>query len=558
MLKWHAFVFTHTKLWTTGDSNVGNLSIPELCMMCDVWLIYLGNNKYGELKCKPEILSPLPWLLPVKQKSLSLQYNLDHTAVSPTKDLVVGILDANQSICTLLTLPNSPEMTRIEESKKAITLKPHVETDGETSESPTLEPQPNSSMDIPSSLSMDTPSFDAELTACEPSKDEQCNESRSSNATTNITDKTTATEGELEPKPVETASITTETVHSEKVDNTTTTVVVTGTLKTNDLETDSDSKDKEILANPSLPSPIAIPLTSPPGPQLPHKDPTTTPLEPTNTQINHQVPIKTHSCTVRLEILTESDIIKHVHVHREKDPPVETVEMPVDTHYTRSSTKSKPNRITCHPRTATKAVNYSSQGTEDDGHLSPTPKHQWLSRPRKEPSSSRIKSDSFKKKQPSVTPLRRSPRTALSPVMSNPKNTAKASPAKSAAKATTSSSSTKDAQKGTFKTKSYGLKRSKRACKFGCRMCSVVCASTKELIQHHQQKHNILYCDVCLKAFNNPSSLARHQYSHKELKFKMCWLWTTFCIWEQLTNTQDQSQNHPFPLLCVPELYKEI
>ena len=78
----------------------------------------------------------------------------------------------------------------------------------------------------------------------------------------------------------------------------------------------------------------------------------------------------------------------------------------------------------------------------------------------------------------------------------------------------------KGIQKGTFETQSYQLKRSKRACKFGCRMCTAVCGSTKELIQHHQQKHNILYCDVCSKAFNNPSSLARHQYSHKELKFK--------------------------------------
>ena len=51
-------------------------------------------------------------------------------------------------------------------------------------------------------------------------------------------------------------------------------------------------------------------------------------------------------------------------------------------------------------------------------------------------------------------------------------------------------------------------------------MCDTVCGSTKELTQHHQQKHNILYCDVCSKAFNNPSSLVRHQYTHKELKFK--------------------------------------
>ena len=78
----------------------------------------------------------------------------------------------------------------------------------------------------------------------------------------------------------------------------------------------------------------------------------------------------------------------------------------------------------------------------------------------------------------------------------------------------------KSAPRGRFETQSFQLKRVKRARKFGCKMCTAVCASTKELIQHHQQKHNILYCDVCTKAFNNPSSLARHKYSHKELKFK--------------------------------------
>ena len=60
MLKRHAFVFTWTKPWTTVDGSIGFLTVPELCMMCDVRLIYLGNNKFGEIKCKPEVLSPLP------------------------------------------------------------------------------------------------------------------------------------------------------------------------------------------------------------------------------------------------------------------------------------------------------------------------------------------------------------------------------------------------------------------------------------------------------------------------------------------------------------------
>ena len=73
MLKRHAFVYTRTKPWTTVDSNVGKLSVPELCMLCDVRLIYLGNNRFGELKCKPEILSPMPRLLPVKLESPKMQ-----------------------------------------------------------------------------------------------------------------------------------------------------------------------------------------------------------------------------------------------------------------------------------------------------------------------------------------------------------------------------------------------------------------------------------------------------------------------------------------------------
>ena len=87
-------------------------------------------------------------------------------------------------------------------------------------------------------------------------------------------------------------------------------------------------------------------------------------------------------------------------------------------------------------------------------------------------------------------------------------------------KSSTPNTSTNAATKGTFETQSYGLKRSKKTHQFGCWMCDAICASTKELIQHHQQKHNILYCETCSKAFNNPASLTRHCYSHKELKFK--------------------------------------
>ena len=117
MLKRHAFVFTRTKPWTTVDGSIGTLTVPELCMMCDVRLIYLGNNKFGEIKCKPELLSPLPKPKPFKKEPSP------RTVASPNEELVVGILDESQSSCTLVSLPCSPETTKIELAKQDISMK---------------------------------------------------------------------------------------------------------------------------------------------------------------------------------------------------------------------------------------------------------------------------------------------------------------------------------------------------------------------------------------------------------------------------------------------------
>ena len=67
---------------------------------------------------------------------------------------------------------------------------------------------------------------------------------------------------------------------------------------------------------------------------------------------------------------------------------------------------------------------------------------------------------------------------------------------------------------------SFGLKWSKKPRRFGCKLCDKVCDSIHELSIHHQQSHNILYYDVCTKAFNNPVSLAHHKFVHQEAKFQ--------------------------------------
>ena len=58
-------------------------------------------------------------------------------------------------------------------------------------------------------------------------------------------------------------------------------------------------------------------------------------------------------------------------------------------------------------------------------------------------------------------------------------------------------------------------KSSKRAKKYGCRMCDVRVDTAQELKTHHSNTHGIMYCKHCTKAFNNQLSLTRHEYEHK-------------------------------------------
>ena len=52
--------------------------------------------------------------------------------------------------------------------------------------------------------------------------------------------------------------------------------------------------------------------------------------------------------------------------------------------------------------------------------------------------------------------------------------------------------------------------------------CKEQLPSCRALTVHHQTKHGIIYCDVCCKAFNNPRSLTKHLYQHKQNKQHVC------------------------------------
>ena len=477
MLKRHAFIFTRTKPWTTVDGSIATLTIPELCMMCDVHLIYLGNNKYYEIKCKPEVLSPLPRPIPFKRESSSIQQQLEHSTLSPTQEVVVGILDASQSSCTLVSLPSSPQMNQIEMAKKEIAMKDSGETVRETSETQPVETDTNNSMDMSLNAPEATPSLDPNTSASQPIKDDQCKVDQARIADTYSMDEPSCMEGQVKNMVVETAPKTVEMVVMETGEegnnnNKTKATVATSNSEINEFETEGEIKDSVSSAYPSLPAPPVKPMTPPP--QLPQNKPLLKQPETVVETKRSQVTVETKLCTVRLEILMQANIVKHVHVHRETaahtmtPPPVETVEMPKDFHFKRSHAKPKPDRTTRHPGIANQYVDYSNLETAEEDSQSPTPKHQWFSRPRRGPSSSRIKTDSFTTKQPAVRPLRRSSMLTTSPDTSEHTSVTNTTPAKPVPKLSTPSTSTDVASKGTFKTQSYGLKKSKKAHRFSC------------------------------------------------------------------------------------------
>ena len=114
-----------------------------------------------------------------------------------------------------------------------------------------------------------------------------------------------------------------------------------------------------------------------PSAHEPTSDSTAT-TESTN-KIDSQPIIKTCACTVRLEILTESDIVKRVHIHRKTDASgtsVETVETKTGRHERTSSTRTIVTRSSRHPRSVNKDVDYSDIVSDDNKPLSPPRKKQ--------------------------------------------------------------------------------------------------------------------------------------------------------------------------------------
>ena len=266
---------------------------------------------------------------------------------------------------------------------------------------------------------------------------------------------------------------------------------------TNFVDVNASDSTKTVASAPeNLQGPSQTDNTLPSRPvapvvQLPENKPLPEQLPVKSINVKNNVNIETKSCIVRLEILTEADIVKHVHVHRNNQPadPMRVKGAPVETvgkkYRTRSSVQTKPPQSTRFSRVVSMDVNYTKQDELSETDHSPTPKKKRIVRPKRVLSASRMKSDSFSTKLLSMRPLCRSTRL-LKPAVSSPNtDSTDHSALQSVPKPPTSSSYSAGSSQGTFTTQSFRIKKNKRPHKFGYTLCDCTCSSIKELTKHH-------------------------------------------------------------------------
>ena len=58
------------------------------------------------------------------------------------------------------------------------------------------------------------------------------------------------------------------------------------------------------------------------------------------------------------------------------------------------------------------------------------------------------------------------------------------------------------------------MKSLKKGKHYPCKYCETICDSSKALTDHLHEKHKIMYCKLCSKAFNNPTMYNCHLKSH--------------------------------------------
>ena len=122
------FIYTKTKPWTTVNGSIADLTVAELCMICDMCLIFLGNNNYRILRYKQCIQSPItsPASSGINEKPDTTVESTVMSAGEPVPGTVVGVLNKDLSRGTVVT--QSPVSIELEAAKSLLALKNEGDT----------------------------------------------------------------------------------------------------------------------------------------------------------------------------------------------------------------------------------------------------------------------------------------------------------------------------------------------------------------------------------------------------------------------------------------------
>ena len=207
------------------------------------------------------------------------------------------------------------------------------------------------------------------------------------------------------------------------------------------------------------------------------------------------------------------------------DTPKDASDLPVGEHYTRSRATPKKKRTGRRPRKASTGIKYELSDEQEV----PVPKVTKPVPSRSGPSASRLRAQSSKTEEP----MQRLPPV---PSLTSPDEEEDDAVPLVVVQRKLRTVSPKQKPKGVFQTKEHGIKKKEtKDRKYRCRLCDKSVLGARALTVHHQQKHGILYCEHCQKAFNNQRSLAKHMYTHKTLKFKCTKCGKAFPFKSQLT-----------------------
>ena len=91
---------------------------------------------------------------------------------------------------------------------------------------------------------------------------------------------------------------------------------------------------------------------------------------------------------------------------------------------------------------------------------------------------------------------------------------------------TNSKGHTPASPKGTFRTKTHGIRKltpeERKDKTFKCEDCDFSAYSRKGVSEHYTERHGSCLCEYCDRTFSNPHALKRHQYDHSDDKQYQC------------------------------------